>query len=449
VQADDEEMEQLGRADAAGVEIRSEEIDEILTSMPGGLLRWGTTVVFCTLLVLLGISWFIAYPDVVKGRITITTPTPPVRLVARVGGEVAQVFAADGATVRAGQPVLLLRSPASYADVQALSASLAALESALGSGGPLPAMEMDRPLALGPLQTPFSALRQAYSDFRLARDEAFYAQRLAGARAQVSELERLRTQLQAQQALQEQQLALAGRARDRTRQMVAQRLAATIDADKAEDDYLQRSYAVENGRTSLINNEVQLNTQRAALLELEQRRSDEGARGMVALGNATHALRAAIGAWEQEHVLRSPVAGTVSFFRELSTNQFVAASEPLVAVIPAARGMVGRVTLSGLGAGKVVPGQRVIIRLDGYPYREYGTVEGRVTKISQLAFQKDARSPEVTYLADVSLPRGLSTSYNRALQFRQEMVGEADVVAEDLRLLERVFNNLRALQGTE
>jgi HlyD family secretion protein len=386
---------------------------------------------------------------VVKGRVTITTPTPPVRLVARAGGEVAQVFAPDGAAVKAGQPVLLLRSPASYADVQALSASLAALESALGRGEPPPAVALDRPLALGPLQSPFSALRQAYSDYLLAHDEAFYARRLAGARAQVSELERLRAQLQAQQTLQEEQLVLAGRARERTRQMVAQRLAATIDGDKAEDEYLQRRYAVENGRTSLINNEVQLNTQRAALLELEQRRSDEGARGAVALGNAAHALRAAIGAWEQENVLRAPVDGTVSFFRELSANQFVAASEPLVAVIPAARGMLARVTLSGLGAGKVVPGQRVIIRLDGYPYREYGTVEGRVAKISQLAFQKDSRSPEVTYLADVTLPRGLSTSYNRTLQFRQEMVGEADVVAEDLRLIERVFHNLRALRGPQ
>jgi HlyD family secretion protein len=349
--------------------------------------------------------------------------------------------------VKAGQPVLLLRSPASYVDVQALSASLAALESALGRGAPPPAVALDRPLALGPLQSPFSALRQAYSDYLLAHDEAFYARRLAGARAQVSELERLRAQLQAQQTLQEEQLVLAGRARERTRHMVAQRLAATIDGDKAEDEYLQRRYAVENGRTSLINNEVQLNTQRAALLELEQRRSDEGARGTVALGNAAHALRAALAAWEQENVLRAPVDGTVSFFRELSANQFVAASEPLVAVIPAARGMLARVTLSGLGAGKVVPGQRVIIRLDGYPYREYGTVEGRVAKISHLAFQKDSRSPEVTYLADVTLPRGLSTSYNRTLQFRQEMVGEADVVAEDLRLIERVFHNLRALRG--
>jgi hypothetical protein len=94
--ADYEEMEQLDRADAAGVEIRSEEIDEILTNMPGGLLRWGTTVVFCTITVLLAISWFIAYPDVVKGRVTITTPRPPVRLVARAGGEVAQVFAPTG-----------------------------------------------------------------------------------------------------------------------------------------------------------------------------------------------------------------------------------------------------------------------------------------------------------------------------------------------------------------
>ena len=145
----------------------------------------------------------------------------------------------------------------------------------------------------------------------------------------------------------------------------------------------------------------------------------------------------------------APVDGTVSFFRDLHENQFAAASEPLLAVVPSGEGLVGRVTLNGIGAGKVTPGQRVIIRFESYPYREYGTVEGRVRRVSQLGFQADARAaPEVTtYQVEVSLPKGLTTSYGRRLDFRQEMRGDADVVTQDMRLIERVFNKVRSTAG--
>jgi HlyD family secretion protein len=434
----------MGRADAANVEFRSEELDEILSVMPGGLLRWGTSAVFLTLLVLLGVSWYIAYPDVVNGRIALTTPTPPVRLVARTGGEVARVFAADGARVRAGDPLLLMKNPAELADVQALTAALDRLEPSLQGAGPIAELSFGRPLALGSLQGPYSALQQAFGDYRLAQDQAFYAQKLIAARQQVADLQAMRSRLEAQQGLVQEQLALSDRARTRTRELVQRGLAAPADVDKAEEDYLQKRYAVENGRTALSNNEVQLGSQRTALLDLEQRRSDDGQRGLVTLRNAYHAMRAAITAWEQENLLRAPVGGTVSYFRELRDNQYVAAAEPMVAVVPSGEGLVGRVTLNGIGAGKVTPGPRVIIRFESYPYREYGTVEGRVVRVSQLGYQADARSPDVTtYQVEVSMPKGLVTSYGRRLQFRQEMRGDVDVVTQDMRLLDRIFNKVR------
>jgi HlyD family secretion protein len=436
----------MGRSDAANVEIRSEELDEILSAMPGGLLRWGISGVFLTLMVLLGVSWYIAYPDVVTGRIALTTLTPPVRLVARTGGEVARVFAADGARVRAGDPLVLMKNPAELADVRALTAALAELEPALRRNGRLPDLSFGRQLALGSLQPAYSALQQAVGDYRLAQDEQFYAQKLSSARAQVADLETMRGRLEAQQALVQEQLGLSDRARARTRQLVQRGLAAPADVDKSEEDYLQKRYAVETGRTALTSNEVQLANQRSALLDLEQRRSDDGQRGLVSLRNAHHAMQAAITGWEQENLLRAPVAGTVSYFRELHENQYAGAAEPILAVVPSGSGLVGRVTLNGNGAGKVEAGQRVIIRFESYPYHEYGTVEGRVVRVSQLGYQADTRAPEMTtYQVEVSMPKGLVTSYGRHLEFRQEMRGDVDVVTQDMRMLQRIFNKIRAV----
>ncbi|MFL5382213.1 MAG: HlyD family efflux transporter periplasmic adaptor subunit [Longimicrobiaceae bacterium] len=438
---------ELGRADAAGVEIRTEELDEILSAMPGGLLRWGTSAVFLTVAVLLGVSWFIHYPDVVKGKIALTTPTPPVRLVARTGGAVARVFAADGARVQAGDPLVLMRNPAELADVRAVSALLDRMEPALRGAGAPPPLPAGAP-ALGTLQPSYASLQQAYADYRLARDEVFYAQKLAAAREQVTQQAAMRDRATMQQRLLEAQLALSERNRARTRELVQRGLAAPADVDQAEADYLQKQVAVENGREALSGSQAQLASQRAALLDLEQHRSDDAARALVALRNAHHSLRAAITGWEQDNLLLAPVSGTVSYFRELRDNLFVGAAEPMVAVVPQASGLVGRVTLNGAGAGKVKPGQRVIIRFESFPYREFGTVDGRVSRVSQLGFQPDSRTPDLTtYQVEVSLPRGLVTSYGRRLEFRQEMRGDVDVVTQDMRLFQRIFDKMRSSAG--
>lgn len=44
---------------------------------------------------------------------------------------------------------------------------------------------------------------------------------------------------------------------------------------------------------------------------------------------------------------------------------------------------------------------------------------------------------------DVSLPEELVTSYGEKIGFKQEMAGTADIVTEDLRLIERFFYQLK------
>jgi len=52
----------------------------------------------------------------------------------------------------------------------------------------------------------------------------------------------------------------------------------------------------------------------------------------------------------------------------------VAAYEPVVAILPQSMGFAARVKIDQRSAGKVEEGQRVILRFDSYPYRQFGTV---------------------------------------------------------------------------
>ena len=49
------------------------------------------------------------------------------------------------------------------------------------------------------------------------------------------------------------------------------------------------------------------------------------------------------------------------------------------------------------------------------------------------------------YSINVSLPKELTTSYNKKIKFKQEMRGTAEIITEDLRLIQRFFHQFNKL----
>jgi len=86
-------------------------------------------------------------------------------------------------------------------------------------------------------------------------------------------------------------------------------------------------------------------------------------------------------------------------------------------------------------SGKVKAGQKVNIHLDNFPENEYGILRGRVQHISLVPAQTGTA---VYYAVEISLPNGLMTTYKKELPYLPNMQGQADIITEDLSLLERL-----------
>ena len=72
-----------------------------------------------------------------------------------------------------------------------------------------------------------------------------------------------------------------------------------------------------------------------------------------------------------------------------------------------------------------------------YPSDEYGELNGNIAYISPVPNQ------DGKYLIDVGIDKKLETSYGKKIPFRQEMKGNAKIITEDLRLIERFFYQLK------
>ena len=65
------------------IELRSEEVQEVMSRIPPWILRRGITLLFVIIVLLLSGSWFFKYPDVIQAGITVTSLEPPASVIDR------------------------------------------------------------------------------------------------------------------------------------------------------------------------------------------------------------------------------------------------------------------------------------------------------------------------------------------------------------------------------
>lgn len=116
----------------------SEDVQEVLGTPPNWLVRWGATVLLSTLMLWLLLTWVIHYPDSVSGRILITTPTPPVVVIAQTSGHLMGVTVHEGDHVERGAILARIQTAADPAAIERVRSQLALVAGSADHPPPLP-----------------------------------------------------------------------------------------------------------------------------------------------------------------------------------------------------------------------------------------------------------------------------------------------------------------------
>jgi HlyD family secretion protein len=74
---------------------------------------------------------------------------------------------------------------------------------------------------------------------------------------------------------------------------------------------------------------------------------------------------------------------------------------------------------------------------------EYGMIKVTIQNISLVPVQVDEETK--AYILEVVFPKNFTTTYGKKLTFTQEMTGSAEIITEDLRLLDKFINPIRAV----
>ena len=411
--------------------LRSEEVQEILGRPPRSIVRVGITVIFPVIVGLFVGSWFIKYPDIVSAPVTVTTENLPAGVMAMTTGKIDTLFISEKQRVVQGDLLAVIHNAAQWEDVL------------LVKSNPDSIVE-SHSLQLGDLQQTYSAYVSAREDWLYFCKADYHNKKIAVIRKQIATQMGILLKTIKQQQLSQRQLTVAQQQFSMDSTLFAKKMLSLADFHTARSAYIQQLQSFEAANMSLDNQQMSILQLEQSVFDLEQQRIEMENDLTLTLSSARSQLLAQIKSWEETYLLRAPCDGIVTFTKYWQQNQNISAGEVMMTVVPfGEKKIIGKILLPPQGAGKVKTGQTVNIKFDHYPYMEYGMVKVIINNISLVPVQTNEEKK--AYMLEVQFPDRLLTTYNKELDFSQEMTGTAEIVTEDLRLLDRFLNPIRAV----
>lgn len=414
------------------IELRSEEVQEILAEVPHWMIRWGSALFLAIMVMLLLLSWFVKYPDIISSEAIITTQIPPQKEYAKITGKLSAILVENNQEVKNNSPLAIIENTANYKDVYKL---ISVIDTIIINNKsfhfPIDSLPI---LFLGDIESQFALFENRYVQYQLNKDLKPFSNEALANSYSISELNRRLQSLKSQKDINKTELEFIRKDLNRNKSLFDKGIISEQDYENQQLKYAQAERNYKNFESSMSQIREGISNAHKTSKGTEINRLKEE---MILLKNVIQSfnqLKKSIKDWEYLYVLKSEINGKVAFLNYWNINQTVNQGDLVFTIVPTENSsFIGKLKTPAKNSGKIKIGQKVNIKLESYPDTEFGMLNGIIKSISIL------QNEDGLYLMDVELPKRLITSYNKEIDFKQEMRGTAEIITEDLRLIERFF----------
>ncbi|MBO2581832.1 HlyD family secretion protein [Shewanella algae] len=150
-------------------------------------------------------------------------------------------------------------------------------------------------------------------------------------------------------------------------------------------------------------------------------------------------------------VITAPESGVIAAV-SIVQGEFVAATRPLVSIIPEGAELVAELLLPTRSAGFVREGDEARLRFDAFPYQRFGFLESQVARIDKaLIVEGEASLPitlnEPVYRVRTILSAQSVQAYGESFNLKSGMLLEADIVLDRRSIFDWLLDPIYSLRG--
>jgi len=415
----------------------TDDMQDIITAVPSWLLRWGITVFFCILVLIISLAALVKYPDVVNAQLKIDSPNSPKPIIVKVGGKLVKLLVQDNQQVKIDQSMAFIESTANHEQVLALLSEVGALQKQMFTSNSNANLFLNTPvnLQLGELQSSYQTFYQAYLTYKSAVSNGFYLKKRTYLLKDLIDIDNQKKQLVAQKTLQERDFSLATDEYEMHKKLTAQRVETPMELKQNESKYLARKSPLIQTESSLITSNNNYSAKQKEILELDNTIVEEKSKFFQALNSLISDMES----WKSKYVLTASEAGKVSFAGIIQENQVLTSNQEVFYVNPGNEQFFEEMNVPQASMGKVKVGQEVLVKIRSYPYEEYGMLRGRINYIADVPYKDSVFVSKVTFniknTSDLKKPIHLKTGMN----------ADAEIITQDVTILSRITRNIMKL----
>jgi hemolysin D len=423
------------------------EIVEKPPSPVGRAILWSIVVFF-----LIAITWaFLGEVDIVATAQGKIVPSDRVKIIQPLEiGVVRQIHVQEGQKVNAGDPLIDLDPTATRADLGRLESELIAarldkarlqrLEQLIGT---------DHPPEEPDFQPPAELIGQAGAEVvrlqqRMLQSE--WAEHQARAAALDSAIESRRADLSAthnEVKKLEGTLPLITRRAKALKKMAAKKLGSEQHWLELEEERVQQQQELETLKDRI--RQVQASISEA----IEQRRalqSEFRRHQLNALAEAERRIEQlqqerlkAVRRTEQQH-LTAPIAGVVQQLAIHTIGGVVTPAQELMKIVPESRSLEVEAWILNKDIGFVEEGQVAEVKIETFPFTRYGTIDARVTNLSNDAVSDEDKG--LVYAGRVLMEKSVIRIGEKVVNLSPGMAVTVEVKTGKRRLIEFILSPL-------
>lgn len=418
------------------IDVRNEEIQEILGTPPGWILRFGTLIFLIVIVLLIWLSYLIQYPDVVESEIIVSFNDPPTKLISPKSGFLNELHTRHNQWVKKGQLLISYNSEADYLDVLSLYEKLIQVKPT--NPVSILSLTLTENYNIGALQKYLLQFLDKQKQYNLKENGGVEVANKTDKQKQIISLENgiqyslnLKENLAVQientqiQIKNEEAMVKMDKLSQSELNKTKDKLTVLVtNLNATEAEIKDKQFKISNLKSDLVN------------LKLGSEKGREVA--LIEMNAALVQLKSNVSEWISLHLIISPLDGTVQVTNKfLKSGQYVNKDEPLLMVIPPqSNKMKGIMNIPFTESGNIRKNQTVLVRLNSYPSSKYGIIQGKVATSSSIALEDNEKlvSPVTVYFS-----KGLVTTTGYKVSTKKELSGTARIITQNKRFIQRLF----------
>lgn len=429
-------------------------INEIIGRPPGWILRSGMTVLFIVVAIGIAMTFIIRYPDKIQATGVITTADPSKPIVTRSSGVVDTVFVENQQLVSEDQSIFYIQNTADRKDVQKVMQQIENFDNKMTLYNANFTFN-NADFSLGPLQSSFASLVQQVKEYRhfLSRDD--YALKLNAIDREIEEIHFLDKVLEQEKGLTEDEVSLSKKDMERNQELFDNGIISEREMEQSQAGHIgiRKSYLLKDN--NMAQNRIRIAGLNQQKIDIQAARNEQLLLYQSRISEIILNLRNLYNNWHQQYFVEAPANGIVQLSSDIVAGQTVPVGKSIGHVIPESSNRIGdkefnpkyaKIYVPSAGIGKIEKGNRAIIRIEAYPYKEFGTIDSRVEEIYPIAEVKEngARIYEI----HLPLDSVLITDYGNSIHYSPEMPVQVAIIAKERSLFERIFDQFLNLLKT-